>query len=183
MMEKNKKNETEQVARKPKFGIMDVVIILLVITCIVGVYFRYNIMDFLNNDKDMKEYMVSYSIEDIRYSTPDYLNVDDVVYFADDSTQLGTIMEASQGSARALSERPAVKVFLTTDGTMERVSYPNNESRVDADGRLLCKGSYSEDGGFLINGSRYISAGQTILIHTEKVTVSITITDIQPVEE
>ena len=181
-MEKNKKHDSEQVGRAPRFGVLDVVIILLVITAVVGVYFRYNILDFLQNDGDMKDYTVSFSIEDIRYSTPDYVHVDDVVYFSDDGSKLGTIMESSQGSARALSERPAVKVFMTENGTMERVSYPNNESRVDATGRLLCSGTYSEDGGFLINGSRYVSAGQTLSVQTETVTVAITITEIQPVE-
>ena len=181
MMERIKKHDAEPMTRKAKFGILDVVIILLIITCVLGVYFRYNILDLLNNDKNMKEYAISYSIEDIRYSTPDSVHINDAVYFADDETQLGTVMEASQGSALALSVRPAEKTFLSDKGTMEKVSYPN-ETRVDAKGRLLCKGSYSDDGGFLVNGSRYISAGQSIYVYTELVTVSITITDIQPVE-
>ena len=181
-MEKNKKHETEQTRSTPRFGVMDVVIILLVITAVVGIYFRYNILDILRNDRDMKDYTVSFSIEDIRYSTPDYVQVDDAVYFSDDGTKMGTVMESSQGSARALSERPAVKVFLTEDGLMERVSYPNNESRVDATGRLLCRGSYSEDGGFLINGTRYVSAGQSLQVQTETVTVTITVTDIRLAE-
>ncbi len=181
-MEKNKKNEVEQIERAPKFGILDVVIILLVVTAVVGVYFRYNILEFLKNDKDMKDYTVSFSIEDIRYTTPAYVDVNDVVYFSDDGTQLGTVIEESKGSSIALSEIPASKVFVLEDGTMMSVSYPNNESRVDATGRLLCRGSYSEDGGFLVNGTRYISAGQTILVQTERVTVEITVTDIQLAE-
>ena len=181
-MEKIKKHDAEPSVKKAKFGILDIVIILLIVTCVVGIYFRYNILDLLNNEKNMKEYTISYSIEDIRYSTPDFVRVNDTVYFADDETALGTILEASQGSALALSVRPAEKTFLTDEGTMERVSYPNNESRVDAKGRLLCKGTYSDDGGFLVNGSRFLSAGQSVTVYTELVTVTVTITDIQPVE-
>lgn len=174
-----KNNETKETVRKPKFGFLDAVIILLIITAVVGIYFRSNILDFLKNDRDARDYTISFLIEDIRYSTPDYVQVNDAVYFSDDGTQLGTVMEATQGNSKSLNCRPAVKVFKTEKGTMESVSYPNNESRVDATGRLLCRGSYSEDGGFLLNGNRYLSAGQTIEVQTEMVTVSITITDIQ----
>ena len=168
--------------KTPRFGFLDAVIILLIITAVVGIYFRANILDFLKNDRHIQEYTISFSIQDIRYSTPDYVQVNDTVYFSDDGTTLGTVMEATQGNAESLNCRPAVKVFQTENGTMESVSYPNNESRVDATGRLLCRGSYSEDGGFLVNGNRYLSAGQTIDVQTELVTVSITITDIQAAE-
>ena len=177
-----KKDKRTDAKRAPRFGFLDAVIVLLVITAVVGIYFRSNILDFLKNDGNIREYTVSFSIQDIRYSTPDYVRVNDAVYFSDDGTQLGTIMEATQGNAEPLNYRPAVKVFQTENGTMESVSYPNNESRVDATGRLLCRGSYSEDGGFLVNGNRYISAGQTINVQTELVTVSIIITDIQRAE-
>lgn len=181
-----KNNETKEMKRTPKFGFLDAVIILLIITAVVGIYFRSEILDLLKNDRDVQKYTVSFSIQDIRYSTSDYIQVDDTVYFSDDGTQLGTIMEETPGNAEALSCVPAVKVFHIENGTEEpklvRVSYPNNESRVDATGRLLCIGSYSEDGGFLVNGNRYLSAGQTIDVQTELVTVSITITNIQLAE-
>lgn len=177
-----KSNETKETVHKPRFGFLDAVIILLIITAVVGIYFRSNILEILKNDRDVQDYTISFSIQDIRYSTPDYVKVNDAVYFSDDGTQLGIVMEATQGNAESLNCRPAVKVFKTEKGTMESVSYPNNESRIDATGRLLCKGSYSEDGGFLVNGNRYLSAGQTIDVQTELVTVSITITDIQIAE-
>ena len=49
---------TERVKLVPKFKILDAVIILLIITSVLGIYFRYNVMDTLKQQKDIKEYVV-----------------------------------------------------------------------------------------------------------------------------
>ena len=49
-MNKAKKDKTEK-KNAPHFNILDALIIILVILVIVGIYFRYNIIDFLNDDK------------------------------------------------------------------------------------------------------------------------------------
>ena len=54
---------TERVKLVPKFKILDAVIILLIITSVLGIYFRYNVMDTLKNQKDMKEYVISFSVQ------------------------------------------------------------------------------------------------------------------------
>ena len=179
-MSKNKNQDLEQVKNTPRFHVLDAVIILLVILAVVGVYFRYNILDYLTGEHNMKDFTVSFSIEDIRYTTPNYVHVNEVVYFSDDGDQMGKLLEVSEDMSNiALSVTPASKVFVDSDGTIKKVYYPNNESRVNANGRMLCRGTYSSDGGFLINGSRYICAGQSIAVQTETVSVTITVTDIQ----
>jgi len=48
-------------SKKPKrarIKALDIVIILLIITSLVGVYFRYSLLDTLNGRKNMKEYAV-----------------------------------------------------------------------------------------------------------------------------
>lgn len=179
-MKKNKNQDTEQIKQAPRFHVLDAVIILLVVLAVVGVYFRYTILDYLTGERDMKDYTVSFSIEDIRYTTPNYVHVNDLVYFADNGNEMGKLLEVSEDMSNiALSVKPASKTFVDTDGTIKQVFYPNNESRVNAEGRMLCRGTYSADGGFLLDGSRYISAGQSIEIQTETVSVTIVITDIQ----
>ena len=179
-MKKDKNQNSEQIKRTRRFHMLDAVIILLVILAVVGVYFRYSILDYLTGERDMKEYVVSFSIEDIRYTTPNYVHVNDRVYFSDNGNEMGKLLEVSEDMSNiALSVKPASKNFVDTDGTIKQVFYPNSESRVNAEGRMLCSGTYSEDGGFLINGSRYISAGQSVAIQTETVSVTIVITDIQ----
>ena len=178
-MKKKQMNESEVTKATPRFKALDAVVILLVILAVVGVYFRYNLLDRIATNQKWKDYTVSFSIENIRYTTPNYIDVGDVVYCADNGEQLGVLLGESEDMPNiALSVTPSSQVFIMEDGTMERVYYPNSESRVNASGRMLCTGSYTEDGGFLVNGSRYLAAGQTVDIKTELVTVSIVIHDI-----
>lgn len=172
------KNKKEKSIRKsPRFGVLDAVIILLVILAVVGVYFRYNILNIISNMRDLKEYTVTYSIENIRYTTPNFISVGDEIYFADDNEKLGTLIAASENMG-ALSITPASEYFTDSNGNIKEVLYPNNQSRVDAQGRLDCTGRYAEDGAFLVNGSTYIAAGQYINVKTEAVTVTIRIEEI-----
>ena len=72
--------------KAPKFGVLDAVIILLVIVIIVSVYFRYSIVQWITNSTDLEEYVISYTIEDVRYTTPNFINIGDKVYFASSGT-------------------------------------------------------------------------------------------------
>ena len=91
------------------------------------------------------------------------------------------ISESDDMQNIALSVTPASEMFVQKDGTVKEVFYPNSESRVNADGIMTCIGAYSDDGGLLVNGSQHLAAGQTIAVKTELVSVSITITNIEPV--
>ena len=175
-------NHTDKVKKSPRFGVLDAVIILLVIAAVLGIYFRYQLIDWITNTRNMKEYTVTFAIDDIRYTTPNYLNIGDEVYFASSGDRLGTLIEESDDASNsALSTVPALKTVYI-DGVPYEIQYPNNESRADVKGRLRCTGSYSEDGGLLINGSTYIAPGQTVSSKTEWVTVDLRILAIEAVE-
>ncbi len=161
----------------PRFGVLDAVIILLVIVAVVGVYFRYNIIDLVSGTSNLSEYTVSYSIEDIRYTTPNFVNVGDKMYFADSGEELGTLIAASENMG-ALSITPAAEYFTDKNGALVEVMYPNSQSRVDAKGRLVCLGKYSENGGFLVGGSVFIASGQYIGVNTDYASVIIRIDEI-----
>ena len=182
-MKKNKETRVEKEKSPYRFRALDAVIILLVLTAVIGVYFRYNILDQLTNNKDHKDYTISFSIENVRYTIDTYMNIGDQVYFADNGDHIGELIaESKDMSARALSITPASEFFLAEDGSMKEVAYPNSETRVDAKGRIQCRGLYTDDGGFLLNGSQYLSAGQTVSVRTEMVSVDIIIQGIEPVE-
>lgn len=174
------RNVGEKEKKAPRFGVLDAVIILLVVFLIVGIYFRYTIMDWISNQRNIKEYTVSFAIDNIRYTTPNYINVGNEVYFSSDGKYFGTILEESDSSSSvaALSVTPSSETFVH-EGKVIEVFYPNNESRVDVKGRMSCRGTYSEDGGFWVNGSTYVSAGQTIAVQTELVTVNVRILSIE----
>lgn len=179
-MKKNHINESENNKNKVRFRALDVVIILLVLATVVGVYFRYNILDALTSRRDLKEYTVSFSVEDIRYTTPNYMKVGDTVYFADSGDEIGKLIEASDDTSNiALSITPASELFLGSDGNYEEIFYPNSETRVDATGRMICIGTYSDESGFLLGGTKYIAPGDVISVKTELVTVSFTIQEIE----
>ena len=168
--------------KSPRFGVLDAMIILLVVALVIGIYFRSNIIDWISNQRNIKDYTVTFAVDNIRYTTPNYINVGDSIVFATSGEEFGTIIEESDGkSNNALSVTPSSESFIK-DGKMIEVFYPNNESRVDVKGRLQCQGSYSEDGGFLVNGSTYLSAGQTVKVRTEFVTLEIRILAIEAVE-
>ena len=177
---KNKASANERT--RPRFGVLDAVIILLVIIAVVGVYFRYNILDFISSAKNLEDYTISYSIEDIRYTTPNYINVGDEVYFEDSGKHFGTLINASENMG-ALSITPASEYFTTSKAEIVEVFYPDSQSRVDAKGRMTCRGSYSDDGGFLVNGSTFIASGQMVSVKTENVTVTIRIDEISLPDE
>lgn len=180
-MKDKKIKQQRRVKQGPRFKVLDAVIILLIITSAVGIYFRYNLFDTLKNQRDMREYVVSFSVQDIRNSTTSYLNIDDVVYYAENGEKLGDLIGYSTDSANALRPTPASKYVLDPKGNMVQIFYPESESmyaRVDVEGKMTCQGSFSEESGFLVNGSRYLAPGQTIEVQTETVTLTMTVTDI-----
>ena len=174
--EKAKQNKEK---RLPKFHLLDVVIILLVIAVLVGIYFRYNVFDMIGNLQNQNEVNVTFSVENIQDTTRYYIDIGDAVYFKDDGKSFGTIMESAENSDRALSYTPATEKFLDQDsGGVISVNYPAG-TRIDVEGKIKCKGSFSDDGSFLLGGSKYISPGQTVEICTERVTLIIKITAIE----
>ena len=176
------KNTTENVKKVPKFGVLDIVIILLVIISVLGIYFRYNIIDVINNARDIKEYNVSYTIDNVRYTTPNFINVGDKVYFSDDGEKFGTLTTAENMMSALAIELP-FEYFTTTQGEIVKGYYPDTDYRVMAKGRLSCNGRYSDDGSFLVNGTTHIAMGQYIDVKTEYVTVTIRVDKIALVSE
>lgn len=161
-----------------KFGVLDVAIVLIVLASVIGIYFRFNLIETLNQNANTKNVIIFYNIDNVRYTTPNYINVDDKVYFSSTGELLGTVINASEEMSNALNVAPSSEDFFD-DGEYVEVFFPNSESRVDANGRLSCKGAYNDDRGLLINGSTHISAGQTISVKTELASFVITITSIE----
>lgn len=174
--------EDKKNRKKSRITVLDIVIVLLIITSLVGVYFRYSILDTLSGRKNLKEYIVSFEIEKIKYTIESHVNIGDKVYFYDDGAEMGTLIEEAENFDRCLSVKPAfVKYAADTSTDVKEYAYPEN-TYVYASGRIKCVGRYSEDGGFLINGKRAISPNDTIKVKTEFATFTIKITYIDPVE-
>lgn len=172
---------SERVKRLPKFGILDVAIIVLIVSIAVGIAFRYNFFNALSNLQKLDECAISFSVKNIESTTQHYVDIGDDVYFKETNKELGTIIESSDASKMSLTTTPAAEIFFVDDGSAVTLNYPLN-TRIDAMGRIKCQGKFSADGSFLLKGSDYMSAGQTYIICTEKVTLEITVTAITPLE-
>ena len=177
---KKDKIKTEKSKKLPRFGALDAFIILVVIVIIVGVFFRYRLLDVLNAQQNLSDYNVSFSVEIVRYTTPDYINIGDVVYFKDSGAELGVITNESENMG-AFTVAPASEMFTDSNGNMIEVHYPN-ETRVSINGKMICSAQVSETGGILINGNTYLAPGQTVDMTTELVTMTIQINNIEPKE-
>ncbi|MBR2387842.1 MAG: DUF4330 family protein [Clostridia bacterium] len=165
--------------KKAHFNIIDAAIIILIISIVLGIVFRSHIIERLWAESKTDDYVVSFSVDNIRYTTPSYLEVGDEVYFADSGDLFGTLMSESD-NVNALNITPASEFFTDANGNVVEVFYPDEESRVDTKGRIECRGYYGEDGGFSIDGRHYVAPGQSVNVKTELVTLTIRITDIVP---
>lgn len=179
-MRKKNVNDSEVVSGV-KFKALDVVILVLILTAVVGVYFRYNILDTLTGNKNLKDYVISFDITDVQYKTENYINIGDTVYY-NNGEELGTLIEASDNTKNALIVYPAIISYVPEGGTLaEEVSYPDL-TRIDAEGRMKSRGTYSTDRGFLLKGTAPIAVGDKLSVKTDLVSVEITITGITSVE-
>ena len=167
--------------QSPRFGVLDIVIILLVLVSLVGIYFRSNIVEFISSARNLESYSVGYSIENIRLTTTDCMNDGDILYFSDDGSELGVLKNSSDNTGLFSLRAPTTQSFTKSNGETVKLSYPN-ESRVDVKGRFACEGRYSDDGSFLVNGTKHISKGQLISVRTETVTFTLKIHEIEVLE-
>lgn len=177
---KNKENNIKEKAL-PRFGVLDAVIILLVIAAVCGIYFRYSIMDMIAAKRNIKDYTIEFSIDNINSSTTRFIEENDEFRFASSNERIGTLIKDPDSmSDSVLRVTPASEIF-NRDGQIAEVFYPE-DTRVDANGIIKCRGTYSDNGIFLVNGSVSLSSGEVVAVHTDEVTVSIRILSIAAAE-
>ncbi len=179
------KQKNEKVRRFPKFGILDAVIILLVIAIVVGIYFRYSFFDTLTNMKNMKECYVTFKTGNVTVDTTRALYKDDLVYLKSDGSTFGTLAVKSEEMSTVIQEQPATNTIFKDGKAYADIQYPQgiDGALIYGTGVIKCSCLLSEDGAYLLNGSTYISIGQTYTVCTEKVTFDITITQIETIVE
>ena len=152
-----------------KFNIIDVLILILVLLCILGIVFRAKITQWIGIEKNLEVYKLSYKIKSERYTISDYLTSGNDVYIDSSNLMLGTL----DGSATFL---PAEIYVTASDGTPVKGTYPK-DTYVDVMGNIRCQGIEKED-GFYLNGSYAIAPGVTLKVHTMMCDFEIIVTDI-----
>lgn len=162
-------------ARK-RGNVLDLLIVLLVLAAIVAIGYRYYTLSEQGKSELLEDVALSFEIKDAVFTLPSYVTPEDVIYLSD-GTQLGTVQDNNiEDENTALYYTAATVLTTDNDGNFIRVSYPDS-SRVDCLGKLHCRGTFEADGSFLLDGTLHLTPGQSLTVHTETATFTMTLTE------
>lgn len=175
-------NERSNAAkRKIRFNWLDAAIILLIVLCAVGIFFRYRLMDTLGMGNELKEHRVSFTLTEVDGSLPDFLAEGNRLYLPS-GEEAGRLLSVTDAQGGVLAVTPAAKYIDDGQGNVVLAYYPEG-TRIDAEGVFECRGSLSDDGIFSIEGRQAVSVGQQLTLYTDTVTLHMTVTAIRPVDD
>ncbi|MBQ1212353.1 MAG: hypothetical protein IIX69_02930 [Clostridia bacterium] len=164
-------------ARKLALNILDWLIIVALLLAGVGIWFRYGLAEKWENKTNTVTACISFSISNIKETsfTGGYFAEGNAVFNADAGNNLiGYFAEEEK-----FGYVPAVYYQHTKTGV--GVIKQSASDRIDVVGAIMAEGIMTEN-GFFYGGTTYIAPGQTVLINTKDIKVSILITDIEIVE-
>ena len=156
---------------KLRFNAIDLVILILIIGCLAGLALRYQLINVIRSEGDSTSAIVSFYLSDIRFTSEDYFNEGDVFYLASEKEEFG-VLEAG------FTFEPAAEYNMTRDGVYVKTSSVNGRS--DMYGSLRAKGTFTPDGEFLLNGTKYIAAGSELSVYSSNIEINIILTDVKP---
>ncbi len=160
----------EKKAGKIRFNLIDLVLIIAVLSCVVGIYLRYNAADKFGVNHELDSFTVSFEIENIRYTSADAFHEGDLFYLDEKNQTLGNLIAID-------STAPSKTVYIDSKGNYKTLYYPE-DSRIDLTGRVLAEGIMTER-GFLLGGNTYLAPGETYYVETPYINVNITVTAIE----
>ena len=173
-MKNENRNSRPNESRRGRFNVIDALIILLVLLCIAGVIYRFNVIDGIGISDVNKEYRIYFEIEDIRNTSVGSLVPGDAVRLASTGEKIGTFDEIVQN----------IPALATYNEEGKGIYYPpeNDENKFDetryyVTGYMSVKGRMT-DTGFLLNGKTYIASNSTMNILTEHISVTIKVINV-----
>lgn len=167
----NGNNSKKHASPKKPFNAVDVAVVLLIIICAVSIFFRYDMENKISQGED-EVYVVEFVCEKVRYTTADYLNVGDTLYFADSTSTIGTV----QGT---IVNRPSFEEVVV-NGRNVTVYYPQ-DTMIDITGTLNVTGTMTEN-GFLVDGHTYIAPNSTVKVSSKYADFELKILSLKKLE-
>ena len=156
-------------------NVLDLIILILLVASIVAIGYRYYTRSGQGKSQLMTDAEVSFEIKDAVFTLPSYVRTGEILY-REDGTPLGTLQNNNAGDENtALFVSAASLLVSDEDGNYVRVSYPDS-SRVDCIGSMVCRGTFEQDGAFLLDGTTYLTPGDAIRVHTETAAFTVVIT-------
>ena len=151
---------------KLRFNIIDILIIIIVIGSIVGVVFRYDIVDRLVLDSKRDEVRVSFMITGLSPQISEQITDGDEFYVVGSSDSIGTLVEHRTSNYLTVEANEKGEPVQSFDNTLR-----------DVRGTFQSYGVLNED-GFFLEGTLFIAPGKTLTIESRNVRVSVIITEI-----
>ncbi len=162
----------EKKAKKIRFNLIDLVLIIALLSCIVGIYLRYNAANEFGVNHELDSYVVSFDIQNIRFTSADAFHEGDLFYLKEKNQTLGELLAIDSTS-------PSKTIYIDAKGNYKTLYYPE-DSRIDLSGRVSAEGIMTER-GFLLGGNTYLAPGETYYVETPYINVDITVTDIEAI--
>ena len=167
----NPEQKKRRLPSRSAFNVIDVAILLLILVCAVGIYMRYGMEKSIAAGEGQM-YEIRFVCEDVRYTTANYVNTGDTLFFTDNRLPFGTITDT-------VVIRPSSDE-VSVNGNNLTVYYPS-DTIVDISGAVRTKGIMKEN-GFLIDGSTYIAPNTVIHISNKLADFSVRILSVTLVE-
>lgn len=167
----NGNNSKKRSSSRRVFNVIDFAIVLLVIVCGVSIFFRYDMENKILGGEN-ETYVVEFVCEKVRYTTADYLNVGDTLYFRDSTGVMGSVYGT-------IVSRPSYEEVVTS-GKSITVYYPQ-DTMIDITGTLTVTGTMTEN-GFLVDGHTYIAPNSLIEVSGKYVDLDIKILSLKKSE-
>ena len=151
---------------KLRFNVIDFIIIIIVVGCIAGIVYRYNLVDRLIIDSKKDTMQVHFVAFSVSKELEDKLSVGDEFYLEGSGELLGTLKSSDSSDA----------VMIVSDENGKPVISYNKELK-DIQGIISCSG-VKRDNGFFIAGTKFIAPGSELVLESINVRISVIITEI-----
>ena len=183
MKKTNNQEKKNTESARFRFNVIDAIIILMVIVCIGGVVLRYTVLDKVNIGGEVKEYYITFTVSNISYSQLQHIiqakdeaeSNDNWVYLSDGTTKLGSLTAVGEQNKESF-------VYKDENGKTESIVYSDSELDENVPwsmtGKILCSGRYSKNGGFLLNGNKFISPNSELDVYMKYCDFTLKIVDI-----
>ncbi len=155
---------------KRRVSVMDIVIILLALAAVAGIAFR--VVSVIREGAPTSKgprYVVEFSVDETPTDILQGMQAGDGVYLYESGAKLGYM-----GAYQQEDGRPYRVALTLTPGTAKGTS--------TAVGEFICTDGEMTNGGLLVNaGGLYLTPGTELTVCTERVLLTVTITEIRPV--
>ena len=158
-------------------NVLDVAILLLLIAAVALIGYRYYQTNRAVDVEELDEYTLTFRAESVLPGAIEALRQGDAIYLAD-GTSVGRMGYDRNGQGTcpvAVSEAGAL--VRDADGNYVNATVTDG-SYLDIQGILFCDALASEDGIVLLGGVHAVTPGQHLTVHTETVTLRLTVVDV-----